>query len=427
LRRCAPPACSWCDLSTTAPLAPLRERNYRWFFLSRLVNLVGSLMAPIALAFAVLEIDDSASALGQVLAAHSIPMVVFLLLGGVVADRFDRALVIQVSNVLSALSQGAIAWLVLTGHAQVWHLIVLSALNGVVSAISFPALSALVPSLVPRSQLQQANVLLSMARGLLAVLGPSVAGLLVATVGPGWAVAVDAATWLGAAALLVPVRIPPRAEPTDAQQSTLTDLRAGWTLFRTTTWLWVVVVAFGLLNAIHSGGWFTLGPALAKQTIGARGWGYVLSAESVGLLLMTVLLLRVRFRYPLRAGMLGCLAMALPLVVLGARPEVVPLVIAAGLAGAGVEVFNLGWNLAMQENIPEDMLSRAYSYDALGSFVAMPIGQLVYGPLGDAFGYQRVLVVSGVAYAVIVLLTLSSRSVRNLRRLPIGEPAPGSP
>jgi MFS family permease len=193
-------------------------------------------------------------------------------------------------------------------------------------------------------------------------------------------------------------------------------------VFRGTTWLWVVVVGFGVMNAIHAGAWYTLGPALAKDTFGARGWGYVLSAESVGMLLMTLVMMRVRLRRPLRAGVLGMLVFVVPLMVLGLDGQVGPLVLASFLAGAGVQVFAIGWSVAMQENIDERVLSRAYSYDALGSFVAIPIGQVAFGPLGDAFGYRDVLVVGGLVYLATVLLMLSSRSVRTLGRARVPEP-----
>jgi len=211
------------------------------------------------------------------------------------------------------------------------------------------------------------------------------------------------------------VQVPPRVR-TGEQTSTLTELREGWTFFRGTTWLWVVVLAFAFLNAIHAGAWLTLGPAVAKETIGAKGWGYALSAESIGLLLTTAIMMRRRLERPLLVGMVTISGLALPLVLLGATHAVVPVVIGAFVAGAGIEVFNLGWNLAMQEHVEERMLSRAYSYDALGSLIAMPVGQLAYGALGVAFGFKEVLVLSGIAYAVIALATLGSRSVRELKR-----------
>ncbi|MGH3345446.1 MAG: MFS transporter [Nocardioides sp.] len=404
------------------PLVPLSDRRFRLFFASRAVNIWGTTMAPVALAFAVLAIEESASALGQVLAARSIPMVLFLLLGGVIADRFGRRLVIQVSNAVAVLSQATAAVLVISGHAELWQLIVIEAVNGTAAAASFPAMQGMVPQLVPRNQLQQANALLSMVRGALFAVGPTTAALLVVTVGPGWALAVDAATWLVALVLLVPVRVPHRAP--DPGSSVVQDLREGWDVFRSTTWLWVVVLAFGALNAIIAGAWHTLGPAVAKDTIGISGWGYVLSAQAIGLVLTGVVLLRLAIRYPLRAGMLGCLLFAAPLLMLGLDPHLVPLAIGMFVAGAGLEVFGLGWSLAMQENIPEEMLSRAYSYDALGSLVAIPAGQLTFGPLAEWFGTRPVLVASGIGYAAICLATLASPAVRNLERRATSEPEP---
>jgi MFS family permease len=405
----------------TQRLGPLGERNFAWFFASRFTNTLGRTMATVALAFAVLDLTGSATALGQVLAANMIPMVVFLLFGGVVADRLPRTLVIQFSNVVSGLSQGVVATLLLTGTAELWMLIVLEAVQGMASALSWPAMASVVPQLVPRAQLQQANAMLSMSRGALTIVGPTVGALLVVTVGSGWALAVDALTWLLAAVLLLPVRLPARA-PREEASTAWTELREGWDLFRGTTWLWVVVLAFGLLNMIHAGAWNTLGPAVAQDTIGKQAWGYVLSAESVGLLLMTVVLLRLPIGRPLRLGMVGCAVMGLPILLLGVEPRLAVLLVAAFLAGAGIEVFSIGWNLAMQENIPEDQLSRAYSYDALGSFVAMPLGQLAFGPLGERFGYAEVLTVSGVLYVVVCLATLTSRSVRDLPRRPTAPP-----
>ena len=402
--------------------APLRERSFAWYFASRFTNTLGSMMANIALAFAVLDITDSASALGQVLAAHTIPMILLLLWGGVISDRFPRTLVLQVSNVASAASQGLLAFLVITGAAELWMVIVLTAVHGAVSAISFPAMASMVPQLVPRSQLQPANALLSLTRNGLTVLGPTTGALLVVTVGSGWALAVDAAMWLLSALLLLPVRMPARDKKQSS--STIAELREGWQFFWSTTWLWAVVLGFGALNMIHNGALFTLGPAVAQETIGRQGWGYVLSAEAVGLLAMAVVMLRVPLRRPLFWGMIAIALAGLPMIILGVDPTLVALVVSAFVAGAGIEVFSMAWNLAMQENIDDDMLSRAYSYDALGSFVAMPIGQLAWGPLGAAFGNSRVLVASGIAYAAICALVLCSRSVRDLPRRTAEDPDP---
>jgi MFS family permease len=286
--------------------------------------------------------------------------------------------------------------------------------------MSFPALASVLPRLVPRELLQQANGLQSVVRGTFRILGPTISALLVVGVGPGWALAVDGATWLVAAAMLLLVRIPP-PPPVEERPSTFTQLHEGWQYVRSTPWLWSVSLAFCFLHAIQSGAWNTLGPAEAKLTIGAKGWGYVLSAQSVGLLLMTFVLLRRRIDRPLRSGMVGIAMLGLPMLGLGLSPHLPVLIVIGFLAGLGNEVFTIGWALAMQEHVPEDMLSRAYSYDALGSFAAMPVGQLAFGPLGVALGLRPVIAVAGAAYVVIALLPLASRSVRGLRRVPVEE------
>jgi hypothetical protein len=280
-----------------------------------------------------------------------------------------------------------------------------------------PALASVMPQLVHRDQLQQANVLVSMMRGGLTIIGPSAAAVIVTTAGPGWALAADGASYLGAAALLLGVRIP-RREPRADAPSAIAELREGWTYVRSTTWLWVVVLAFTFINMIHAGALSTLGPVLAKQgDLGERGWGLILSAEAVGLLVTTLVMIRVPLKRPLLFGMLGMGLEGLLITMLGFEPILPILIGFAVLAGIGIEIFSLGWNLAMQEHVPDDMLSRAYSYDALGSFVAIPIGTLVFGPLGAAFGVANVIVVGGLVFLGLALLALTSRSVRTLERV----------
>ncbi|MEI8407391.1 MULTISPECIES: MFS transporter [unclassified Kribbella] len=403
-------------MSDAPALAPLREPNFRYYWLSRLIDRAGTTMAGVALTFAVLEVSSSATALGTVLAAYSIPMVVFLLAGGVLADRFGRTLVIQATNVASGLSQLATAALVLSGTAEVWHLALLAAVNGTATAAGMPALAGVLPQLVPRDQLKAANLVLAVPENALMVLGPAVSGVLVVVVGPGWALAVDGATYLLATLALTRVRIPRPAEG-HRSRGAVADLREGWTFFRTTTWLWVVVASFSLLNAITSGAFNTLGPVLATRTdIGEAGWGLIRSAQAVGFLVCSLALIRISFRRPLRWGMFAIALNGIPLLVLGLEPVLAAAMVAAFLAGLGSQVFGLGWDLAMQEHVPDEMLSRAYSYDMLGSFVAIPAGQLLFGPLGLTFGIQRVMVIAGAAYVAIALVTLMSRSVRNLQR-----------
>lgn len=401
---------------TATGTSPLRDRRFRWYFASRAVDLLGDIMGGVALVFAVLEVSDSPSALGIVLAAHSIPMVMFVLIGGVLADRFGRTVIIQLSNITAGATAVAIAALVLSGTAEVWQLAALTAVNGVAAAANQPALAGLLPQLAPEGSLQQANALNGLLRNIALVIAPAVAGGLVVAVGPGWAIAINGATYFLSAALLLPVKLPPPPVRED-QHGIFRDLRTGWDFFHRTTWLWVIVAAFGVLNALSSGGFSTLGPAHAKGTeIGVHGWALILSSGAAGLVLTSIVFLRVTLRRPLLWGMLGCVVYAGQMIALGTTTELWALLVAAFVAGAGIEIFGLGWELAMQEHVPADLLSRVYSYDMLGSFIAIPVGQLAFGPLGAAFGVQDMILLAGVLYVAISLATLLSRSVRTLDR-----------
>ncbi len=397
-------------------LAAMQDRNFRWFFLARAITMIAGSMSSIALAFAVLEIDNDARSLSFVLAAFTISNIVFVLFGGVIADRLPRALIIQACYVVDILSIGTIAALLFTGTATIPLLIVLSIVNGASTAFVLPAMQGIIPQLTTPEHLQQANAMLSFVRSAVTIGGPIIAGVLVATAGPAWAMVVQAAGWVIAIPVLALVKLPP---PSHAGGTTMFhDLRIGWREFWSRSWLWTIVLAFMIMNAIHVGAWGVVGPYIAKNNdlLGITGWGWVVSAEGVGVLLMTLLLMWFPLRRPLRYGMIGMAAFAIPVTMLGVHPAVVLLAMAAFIAGAGAEVFSTGWNLAMMENIPGEKLSRVSSYDMLGSFVVMPIGTLVYGWLITHADSATVLVTSGAVYAGVALVTLAVPSVWRMGR-----------
>ncbi|AKT52344.1 MFS transporter [Arsenicicoccus sp. oral taxon 190] len=396
-------------------LEVLRLPSFAWYFTARSISWLGTSMVGVALAFAVLGIGD-ASALAQVLAARTVALCACLLVGGAVGDRVSRRLVLQVSHALTALTQGAAAYLLITGQAEVWHLLVLESLNGAVSAFTMPAMQGIIPQVGPRSPLQQANSLIAFSRNGLLVLGPSLGALLVVTSGPGWALAINATTYLLALACLSRLRLPHR--PRSGEPTTMLDeLREGWGAFRSRRWLWVIVLAFGVLNAIHTGAWGVLGPVVATSDthLGARGWGLAVSAEATGTVLVTLVLLRVPLRRPLLVGVAAIAGFAVPLVSLGLRAKLWPLLLASMLGGLGMETFGVGWNLAMTHEIPEHLLSRVSAYDMLGSFLAMPAGQLAFGWLGSRHDPHLVLLWAAAVFALVSLATLLVRDVRDLR------------
>lgn len=399
-------------------VAALTDRRFAWYFAARTVSTAGSAMAPVALAFAVLHVDRSASALAQVLGVRTLAMVVFLLVGGVISDRFSRITVLQVSHLLTLVTQGLAAALVISGQATLTQLTVIEGVNGAVSAFTMPAMMGIVPLVVDRRHLQQANALLSFSRNGLGIVGPAVAGLLVVGVGPGWALAVDALTYAVAIVCLARVRLPVQEDARSPRASMLRELRDGWSEFTSRTWLLVIVLVFGVNNAIHVGVVGVLGPLIASTTpgLGEAGWGVVLSAQAAGTVLMTLVMLRLAQRHPLREGMVAVSLVAIPILALGLSAHLVVLVVAFFVAGAAVEVFGVGWSTALHEHVPLSVLSRVSSYDALGSFVAIPVGTFVYGALASRVDLTVLLVASAALYAVIALAALASRSVRDLRR-----------
>lgn len=386
---------------------------FRWFFVSRTLTLFANTMLPLLLAFAVLDITSSATALGIVLASRSIPLVVFMLVGGVVSDRFSRSTVLVVGNLLSGVTQAAAAALLITGTAELWSLAVLEAINGVVVAFMFPAMTSVVPMVVERDQIQSANALFGFARNGSTILGPALGGLFYVTLGAGWGLAANAVMFFVATYCMSRLRLPVVAR--EAGVSVREDLREGWIAFTSRTWVWAGVGSWAVFNMVEAGVVSTLGPLIAKNTIGAGAWGLVLSAEGIGFVLMTAVLIRVRLKYPLRAGLLGMSVVLLPLLVLGIAPALVPLLVTFLLAGAGAEILAIGWQTALHEHVPNEVLSRVSSYELLGSFVAIPIGQLLVGPLSNLWGQRDLAIAAGILCVVAAGLPLLSRSVRNLQ------------
>jgi MFS family permease len=391
---------------------PLREPRFAWFFTGRAVSLLGTSMAPVALAFAVLDASDSTSDLGIVVAAHMVPLLAFLLIGGAVADRFSRRTVLVTSNVGSGLTQAAVAVILLTHHYSLLGVAALEFANGVLAAFTTPALRGVVPELVPGTQLQRANAVLGSTRNATKIIGPSAAGILVATAGSGSAIAFDAATYLLAAACIARVRLPGRTPP--ARSTVLADIRAGWTAYRAIRWVWIATLAFFVINLVNTGTWQVLGPALTKDRSGEAVWGFVLSARGAGLLVMSVLMYRLVFRYLLRAGQLASALGSLPLLALGLGANAPWLIGAALIGGVGSSVTGIAYDTSLQEHVPKDVLSRVSSYDDLLSYLAIPIGQLAVGPLAQVLGGRSVAFGAGVIYALAAVSPLLSRSVRML-------------
>jgi MFS family permease len=394
-------------------LAVLRVRDFRLVFGAFAVSVLGDRMVTIALAFAVLELGGSASEIGIVLACRTLPLVATLLIGGVVADRVSRQVVMVTADLSRLVSQGLLGVLLIAGDPPIWTLAALSGLTGAATGFFNPAVSGLLPQVVPSEQLQQANGLRFTAMSAGEIAGPALAGLLVASVGPGWALAVDAATFGISAAFLAGLRLPPRL----AREATsfLHDLRTGWVEFRSRSWVWSIVLAASFGNLLWAA-FGVLGPVVAERELGgAAVWGTVMAAMGVGALAGGVLAIRVRPHRPLVLSLFVIALFSAPLALLAA--EAPPAVIAVGtcLAGGGMMLGISVYESTFQRRIPTDVLSRVSSYDWLGSLALQPVGLAIWGPIAAAIGVDAAL---WVAAALMLASTLAPLALREVRTMP---------
>lgn len=395
-------------------LGALQERDFRLLFLGTTITTVGDRLAGIALAFAVLDFG-SATDLGIVLGVRQAVEAFVLVFGGVLSDRLPRNLVLVGASLLQGAAQTVTAAVILTGHASLAWLVPLVAVYGIGAGMVVPAEVGLVPLTVSASRLQQANALLGMSRNVVGVVGPAVGGTLVALGSSGIALGVDAVSFVACAALLARIRIPARAQET-VRTSYLHDLRDGWKEFTAHTWLWSTVFVFGVSNMFYVGCWAVLGPEIADQELGGAGaWALILSGSGVGAIVGGVLAMRVRPSRPLVVSVLAPLPMTLPLIGLATG---LPAWAIAGLnvlGGIGLSVHLTLWFTVFQREIPQRAQSRVSSYDALGSFVLVPLGMAFIGPVAAATGTTAALWLAVAVFLAATAVIVAIPSVRAIR------------
>jgi predicted MFS family arabinose efflux permease len=399
----------------------LAERPFRLLFTATTITTLGDRLAGIALAFAVLDIA-SATALGIVFATRQGVQALVVGGGGVLSDRLPRNLVLVGASIIQATAQAATAACVLAGVGGIEAIVALQALYGLGLGLVIPAEVGLVPQTVSPARLQQANALQGMTRNIVGVLGPAVGGAVVVAGSPGTALALDALSFLVCAEILRRIHVPPRD---DAQHAPgfLAELHDGWREFTSRTWLWASVLFFGIGNLMFAG-WNVLGPVIADARLGGAGpWAVILTASGVGAVVGGVAAIRVRPARPLVACVLAAMLLSLQTLALALGAPTWVIAIASFFGGLGIAVHLTLWFTVFQQQVPERAQSRVASYDTLGSFVLMPIGTALVGPVSDAIGVTETL---WIALAVMVaswLAILALPSVWAIRR-PSPAPAP---
>ena len=422
-------------------IAVLREPEFRKLFFGQATSVVGVMFTVVALPFAVLEIGGTATDIGIVEAAGMVPLAVFLLLGGVWADRLPRQKVMLVADFVRFGLQCTTAALLVAGVAEVWHLALLQVGMGICEAFFRPAAVGLIPQVVSGPRLQQANGLSSLVMSASITIGAVLAGFVVAAVGPGWGIGIDGLTYLVSAWFLLrlrpsafrgrrvpaaPAAGPGRAlagEEAAAGGETATgspgsagffsDLAAGWREFTSHTWLWVMVAGVSLFLFAIEGPIQVLGPIVARDIYdGARTWGFTSAAMGIGQIAGGLLSLRWRPRRPMLVIAAGMSLAAIPVALLAMQAPVWTLYVSLAVMGIEWGLYDPFWMTCMQRVVAPEMISRVSSYDYLGSLAFYPAGLALAGPLADAFGVTTVLWTSaGVAVAVSVF-QLSWRDVR---------------
>ncbi len=398
-----------------------RETDFRWLFLSQTISTTGDRIVLVALALLVTERTGSTTDLGIVIAAQTLALVTFLLLGGVWADRLPRHRIMVSTDLLRGALHALLAVLIFADALEIWQLVVIEVLFGAAEAFFRPAYSGLVPQTVPEDLIQEANAANGLTQTLAEFAGPAIATVLVLTLGTGAAFAIDAGTFVVSAALLALVRPRPRGEPA-RRTSMRAELREGWCEVRSRAWVWVTIAVFSLNLVLCYAPYVVLGPTVAGERYGnPAAWGWIVASVGAGTAAGALIALRWRPRRPLLLGILLCMPFGDVLVGLSFGAPLAVIIPAAVVSGVGLALFGVWWETALAQRIPPAALSRVASFDWMGSLGLLPLGYVLIGVLADHLGATQVMGVAGLLGALSLGLALIPHETRALQR---GEPEP---
>lgn len=405
-------------------LNALRSRDFRLLWLSQSASVIGDALVIVAIGLYVTRLTGDPSDVGVVLAAYSLPLVLFVLFGGVVADRLPRQLMMVVADVVRGLLHGTLAVLIAVGAVQVWHMVVIGLLFGTAEAFFRPAYTGLVPQTVAEEDIQAAQALGGVSRELASFASPALATALVLSVGGASAFGLDAATFAVSAVLLS--RIRPRARGKTADRSTVFgELGEGWVAVRERAWVWGTIAAFSAALLFALAPFFVLGASVSRDVYGTEAvFGLTNAAWGVGTVTGAVVGSRWRPRRPMLAGMLAAVPWPAAIAVYAAGPPLVVVYPVMAVAGAGIGLFAVWWETALAQRIPAHLLSRVSAFDWMGSLALLPAGYLLAGPVAGALGAVPVLVGGGLLGTAACALGLLPRSTRTLARLEDGAATP---
>lgn len=379
---------------------------------ARFISNLGNGITPIALSFGVLGLPNgTASQLSLVLGSQMIPLLLFMLFGGVVGDRYKRNKIVGGSDILGSAFVMVSATSFIFGFVSIPLLCVMGALFGVLNALWWPAFSGVLPEILPKEELQRGNSVIGLLTNFGYTGGALLGGVLVAVAGSGWALAVDALSFFTAGVLVWTIDLPRISR--DDSGTMFHQLRAGWREFIARKWVVSVVVSFTFINLAYESTLGVLGPLAIKESgYGPREWSLILAVSTVGMIVTGLALLRFTLSKPMIYGITPMLFMSAWIFSITFASNIwIPIVISF-FAGVAIEIFYVAWSTSMQHNIPEESYSRVVSYDALGSYALAPIGLIFIGPLAEQIGTKNALFILA---ALVFAATVSALSVREVR------------
>ena len=400
-------------------LTQMRElRSYPGFYslaASRFISNVGNGISPIALAYGVLSLPGATGKdLSIVMAARFVPLLAFMLFGGVIADRFQRNRLVGSSDIIGSFFAGVSAVSLIAGFSSTWLLAIMGAIFGILNAIWWPAMSGVLPEIVPKEKLQEGNAVVGLLTNIGYIVGTLGGGIIVSTVGAGWGLLADAITFFIAGVIVWFLPITGRVK--DKSPGIIHDLKVGWREFISRSWVIAMVFTFALINMAFDSMLSVLGPLNFNDLkTGPQHWSYNLAGLSFGMLIGGLWILMVKLQHPLFIAMILIALSSIWDFTLAFDFPLGVSILASVFSGISLEIFMVTWNTSLQHHVPEESYSRVSSYDTLGSFGIAPLGIVAAGPLAMHFGVNSILLATGLTTLIAATASLFVPSVRNLR------------
>ena len=393
----------------------LSHKYVKRLFIARFISNFGNGMGPIALAFGILALPNgSANMLGLVLGATTVLFLLMAPFGGVIADKYGRARMVGVTDMAAGLVLFIQVAYFATGDVPLAVLLITNGFFGLMWGIFWPAFSGLMPAVLPEAGLQKGNALNAFMTNAGVISGAAVAGLLIEVFGVAFTLAIDAASFFISGLMIFTFRhLTPRAEQTE--NTMLDDLLHGWKVFLSFRWIVIIVGAFSFIVMCWAAAENVLGPLIALEHFnGPKSWSFVISAESAGLIVGSLIAIKIKPKYPMRFLMLSSFTITFYIWSLAKPQSLLMIAFGAFLFGITLDLWGTLWSTALQRKVPRDSLSRVSSFDAMGSMMFRPVGLAIAAPLSTLFGIENFLQILAAITVVAIIVPLLDPQVRNM-------------